>query len=119
MLPDDGKDTGLSGGTEQPTSSPSDKSPQQLSPDVSALVNEVTELKKELRGLQKGADKRFERQDQSIKRILELKEQGLDERGIERELLLDSLIAGQRQDAPPQTPVGNERQGQAPDVESA
>src|SRR5512138_315937 len=114
---DDGKDTGLSGGSEQPTSTPSDTSPQQLSPDVSALVKEVTELRKELRGLQKGSDKRFERQDENIKRILELKEQGLTQPQIERELWIDQQMKGQ--DTPPQAPGGTEGARQAPNVESA
>jgi hypothetical protein len=119
MLPDDGNQQQPAGGTESPASSPSGGQGQQLSPDVDALMKRLDDQDKLIRGLQKGIDKRFERQDGNIKRILELKEQGLDERGIERELLLDSLIAGQRQDAPPPTPEGNERQGQAADVESA
>jgi hypothetical protein len=117
-LIDDGNQEQPTGGTESPTSSPSgSQQGQHLSPDVSALVKEVTELKKELRGIQKGTDKRFERQDSNIKRILELKEQGLNESQIQRELVLDRLIG--TQDAPPAEPVGNEAGRQAPDVESA
>ena len=120
MLPnDDGKDTTSTGGAEQPTSPPSETSPQQLS-SVDALVKTVEELRKELRGVQKGTDKRFEKFGGDIKRILELKEQGLDENGIKRELFLDNLIAGQGQDTPPPPPAGSgSGAGQAPDVESA
>lgn len=117
MLPnDDGNQEQPTGGTESPTSSPSGGQGQQLS-DVSALVKSVEELRKELRGIQKGTDKRFERQDSNIKRILELKEQGLSESQIQRELVLDRLIGGQ--DTPPAEPVGNENSKQAADVESA
>jgi hypothetical protein len=118
-LIDDGNQEQPTGGTESPTSSPSGSQQGQQLSDVSALVKTVEELRKELRGIQKGTDKRFEKFGGDIKRVLELKEQGLDENGIKRELFLDSLIAGQGQDAPPPTPVGNESQRQAPDVESA
>jgi hypothetical protein len=119
-LIDDGNQEQPTGGTESPTSSPSgSQQGQHLSPDVSALVKTVEELRKELRGIQKGTDKRFEKFGGDIKRVLELKEQGLDENGIKRELFLDSLIAGQGQDTPPSTPGGTESQRQAPDVESA
>jgi hypothetical protein len=114
---DDGNPVLPTGGAEQPTSQPSGGQGQQLS-DVSALVKQVQELQKEIRGLQKGTDKRLERQDSNIKRILELKEQGLSETQIQRELWIDSQIQGQ--DAPPPTPVGNGKEtGQAPDVSSA
>jgi hypothetical protein len=118
-LIDDGNLGQPAGGTEPPTSSPSGGQSQQLS-NVDALVKQVESLQKEIRGLQKGTDKRFEKFGGDIKRILELKEQGLDENGIKRELFLDSLINGQQQDTPPTSPVGNEvKAGQAPDVESA
>ncbi len=118
MLPnDDGNQEQPTGGTESPASSPSGGQQGQQLSDVSALVSEVKELRKELRGIQKGTDKRFERQDGNIKRILELKEQGLSEPQIKRELYLDSLMQGQ--DAPPAEPVGNGNGRQAPDVESA
>jgi hypothetical protein len=116
-LIDDGNQEQPTGGQEQPTSTPSGGQGQQLSPDVSVLMNEVKELKKELRGIQKGTDKRFERQDDNIKRILELKEQGLSEPQIKRELYIDSLMQGQS--ASPAEPVGNENSRQTPDVESA
>jgi hypothetical protein len=81
------------------------------------LVKQVEDLKKEIRGLQKGTDKRFERQDSDIKRILELKEQGLSESQIQRELWIDRQMQGQ--DAPPPSPTGTRDQGQTPSVESA
>jgi hypothetical protein len=118
-LIDDGNQEQPTGGTESPTSSPSGSQQGQQLSDVSALVKTVEELRKELRGIQKGTDKRFEKFGGDIKRVLELKEQGLDENGIKRELFLDSLIAGQGQDAPPPTPGGTESARQAPDVESA
>jgi hypothetical protein len=118
MLPnDDGNQQQPTGGQEQPTSAPSGGQQGQQLSDVSALVKQIGDLEKQIRGLQKGTDKRFERQDSDIKRILELKEQGLSEPQIQRELLLDQLISSQV--APPATPVGNVSQGQAPDIESA
>jgi hypothetical protein len=119
MLPnDDGNQEQPAGGAESPASPPSGgQQGQHLSPDVGALMSEVKELRKELRGIQKGTDKRFERQDDNIKRILELKEQGLSEPQIKRELYIDSLMQGQS--ASPAEPVGNENSRQAPDVESA
>ena len=114
---DDGNQEQPTGGTESPTSSPSGGQGQQLSPDVSALVKQVDDLKKEIRGLQKGTDKRFEKFDGNIKRILELKEQGLTEPQIQRELWIDQQMQGQNPHPP--EPVGNENSRQAPDVESA
>lgn len=115
-LIDDGNQQQTPGGTESPTSSPSVSNGQRLS-NVDALVKRVEELEKANRGLQKGIDKRFERQDSNIKRILELKEQGLNESQIARELWIDQQIQGQ--EAPPQPPVGNERARQATDTGSA
>jgi hypothetical protein len=118
MTPNDDGNLELpTGGTEPPTSQPSSGQGQQLS-DVGALVKQVEALQKEIRGLQKGTDKRLERQESNIKRILELKEQGLSETQIQRELWIDSQI--QVQEAPPPPPVGNGKDvGQAPSVESA
>lgn len=114
---DDGNLEQPTGGQEQPTSAPSGGQGQQLS-GVDALVKRIEELEKSNRGLQKGIDKRFERQESSIKRILELKEQGLTESQIERELWIDQQIKGQ--DAPPPPPAGSGTEGgQAPNVESA
>lgn len=114
---DDGNLEQPTGGQEQPTSAPSGSDGQQLS-GVDALVKELNDLRKEVRGLQKGTDKRFERQDSNIKRILELREAGMNESQIERELWIDQQIKGN--DAPPPSPVGNRDEGgQAPSVESA
>jgi hypothetical protein len=116
-LIDDGNQEQPTGGQEQPTSAPSGGQQGQQLSNVDALVKTVEELRKEIRGIQKGTDKRFERQDDNIKRILELKEQGLSEPQIKRELYIDSLMQGQ--DTPPQAPGGTESARQAPDVESA
>lgn len=118
LLPDEGNQEQPTGGAESPASSPSGSQQGQPLPDVSALVKQVDELGKLVKGIQKGTDKRFETIGGDIKRILELKEQGLNEDQIKRELWIDKQIQGQ--DVPLQTaPVGNESGGQAPDVESA
>jgi hypothetical protein len=114
---DDGNLEQPTGGQEQPTSAPSGGQGQQLS-DVGTLVKQIEELGKQVRGLQKGTDKRFERQESNIKRILELREAGMNETQIERELWIDQQIKGH--EAPPPSPVGNGNEGgQAPNVESA
>jgi hypothetical protein len=64
------------------------------------MMSELEGLKKSVKGLQKGTDKQIGQLSNDIKRILELKEQGFDERGIQRELFLDSLM-GQNTSAVP------------------
>jgi hypothetical protein len=114
---DDGNLEQPTGGQEQPTSAPSGGQGQQLS-NVDALVKQIEELGKQVRGLQKGTDKRFERQESNIKRILELREAGMNESQIERELWIDQQIKGH--DAPPPSPAGSGTEGgQAPSIESA
>lgn len=96
------------GGQEQPTSAPSGAPAGQPLPDyVTALQNQVSELSGVIKGLQKGTDKRFGQMDTNIKRILELKDQGLNETQIQRELWIDSQMTPQSQSAPVQPSVGN------------
>jgi hypothetical protein len=116
LLPDEGNQEQPTGGQESPTSAPSGSQQGQPLPDVGALVRQVEELGKQVKGIQKGTDKRFEQIGGNIKRILELKEQGLNESQIQRELWIDSQMQGQN--LTPEAPVGNAGGRQAPDVES-
>jgi len=72
-----------SGGTSQPL------------PDVQALQTELRELRKLMTGVQKGSDKQIGQIRNDVKRILELKDSGLSEAQINRELQLDALLNGQ------------------------
>jgi hypothetical protein len=85
-----------SGGAEPSTSQTSGSPSQPLPEYVKTLMDRLDEQDKFIKGLQKGTDKRFERQEGNIKRILELKDRGLDEAQIERELFIDQLYQGQK-----------------------
>lgn len=116
LLPDEGNQEQPTGGAESPASQTSGGQGQPL-PDVSALARRLDEQDKLIRGLQKGTDKQIAQVNSNVKRILELKEQGLNEEQIKRELWIDQQMQGQTPH--PQAPVGNESARQAPDVESA
>jgi hypothetical protein len=120
MLPNsqtEGNPGSATGAAEQPTSPTSAGQSQPLPEYVTALQSQVAELTTQLRGIQKGTDKQIGQVRGDIKRILELKEKGLDETGIQRELFLDQLMTGQN--APVQQPIGNGQQPNAViDVES-
>ena len=117
LLPDEGNQEQPTGGAESPTSPTSGSQQGQPLPDVSALVKRIDEQEKLIKGLQKGTDKQIAQVNSNIKRILELKEQGLNETQIQRELFVDQLMQGQAP-SPQTAPVGNESGRQAPDVES-
>lgn len=100
MLPNtqtEGNPQQPTGGTEQPASQPSGQESQPLPDYVVALQNQVASLQAEIKGQQKGTDKRFGQMQGDIKRILELKDQGLNETQIQRELWIDSQIAQPRE----------------------
>jgi hypothetical protein len=100
--PVEGNQEQPTGGTEQSTPSPSGSNGQPL-PDVSAIITRLDEQEKLLRGFQKGTDKQIGQVKSEIKRILELREEGLNESQIERELWIDRQIESQteqRQPAP-------------------
>lgn len=105
------------GAAEQPTSPASGAQASSLPDYVTALQSQVSELQGVVKGLQKGTDKRFGQMDTNIKRILELKDQGLNETQIQRELWIDSQMTPQQQNAPVQQPVGNVQTNQGIDVE--
>lgn len=108
------------GAAEQPTSPASGAPEGQPLPDyVTALQGQVAELASLVKGVQKGTDKQIGQVRGDIKRILELKDKGLDETGIQRELFLDSLMTGQTQSAPAQAPAGSgQPQGAGLDVDA-
>lgn len=97
MLPNNSTEAApqaLAGGTEQPTPQPSGAQGEPLPEYVTALQNQVAELTKAFRTTQGSADAQFGQLRGDIKRILELKEQGLNESQIQRELFVDSLMTG-------------------------
>jgi hypothetical protein len=64
------------------------------------LQSQIAELTKVVRGVQSGADKQIGQVRSDVKRILELKEQGLSESQIHRELWIDQQMSGQSAPAP-------------------
>lgn len=72
---------------------------------VVALKDQIASLQAEIRGQQKGTDKRFGQMQGDIKRILELKDQGLDESQIQRELWIDRQMNPPVEQNPPVTPT--------------
>jgi hypothetical protein len=85
-----------SGGAEPSTSQTSDSSSQPLPAYVKTIIERLDKQDVFLRGLQKGTDKQIGQVKSDIKRVLELKDRGLDETQIERELFIDSLYQGQK-----------------------
>lgn len=120
MLPNtstEGNSQQPTGGTEQPTSSPSGNENQPFLDLVKGLETRITEQDAQIKGLQKGTDKRFGQMDTNIKRILELKDQGLNETQIQRELFLDQMIQGKSAPEPAQPQGNGQTQGPALDVD--
>lgn len=119
MLPNtpvEGNQQQPTGGSESPTSTPSGSQQGQPLPDyVRALVEKQEQLEQQVKSFQKGNDKRIGQFGNDIKRILELKEQGLNETQIQRELFVDNLMQGQN--TPPTQPAGSGSGGQALDIE--
>jgi hypothetical protein len=114
----EGNSAPATGAAEQPTS-PTSAAPSQPLPDyVTALQSQVENLAKIVNGVQKGTDKRFGQLDTNIKRILELKDQGLNESQIQRELWIDQQMTGQPQSAPVQQPAGSGPTNTGIDVEA-
>lgn|SRR3990167_7947666 len=83
-------------GEVEETSPASDGTSQPLPEYVTAILTKLGEQDKLIRGLQKGTDKQIgqlkSEYKSEIKRILELKEKGLDEDQIQRELWIDSQM---------------------------
>jgi hypothetical protein len=98
--PDEGNQTQPAGGAEQPTSQTSGGEGQPLPEYVRALENRLIENEKLIKGFQKGTDKQIGQIRGDVKRILELKEQGLSEAQIRRELEIDALLGGSRSAVP-------------------
>jgi len=123
MLPNnqpEGKPQEPTGAVEQPTS-PTSGTPAQPLPDyVTALQSQIAELTGLVKGVQKGTDKQIGQVRTDVKRILELKESGMSELQIQRELQLDALLSGQpTQNAPVQQPTGSgQPQNAGVDVEA-
>ena len=78
-----------------PTPAASPEQGQLSKEDIQALVQRLDAAEKQLKGLQKGTDKQIGQVRDDVKRILELKEKGLDETQINRELLIDQILTGQ------------------------
>lgn len=107
--PNDGN-LNSAGEQEQSTSAASQSASQLSQDDIKALVHRLDETEKQLKGLQKGTDKQIANVRDDVKRILELKESGLNDKQIERELMIDQLLGRSASPAPvaptPQ-PAGN------------
>lgn len=119
MLPTnqtEGNPQGGTGAAEQPTSPASTPGSQPLPDYVLAMQKQIEDVTKLVNGIQKGTDKQIGQVRGDIKRILELKEQGLTEPQIQRELWIDQQMNGQN--APVQQPVGNEPKNAGIDAES-
>lgn len=114
---DEGNQTQPTGDAEQPTSPTSGGAGQPLPDTLKLVLDRLEKTEKLVQGLQKGTDKQISSVRNDVKRILELKEQGLNEPQIQRELYIDSLMTGQS--AAPAEPVGKqEPSGPDPDVEN-
>ena len=85
--PNEGNQT--TAGATQPPVAPSSPVAGQLSPDEIKALRELPTL---VKGLQKGTDKQIGQVRADIKRILELKESGMNEQQIQRELALDAIL---------------------------
>ena len=101
---------GIEGATQLPVAPPS-TIPDQLSRDEIEALRGLPGL---IKGLQKGTDKQIGQVRADVKRILELKESGLNEAQIQRELAVDALL---EQGTPTKTVVGND--GKVPSLDAA
>src|SRR5688572_1280607 len=117
MQTDEGNLQQPTGEVESPISPASGNESQPLPEYVTALATRLNEQDKLIKSLQKGTDKQIGQVRSDVKRILELKEQGLNEDQIKRELWIDSQISGG--DAPSETPVGKQEQRPSIDIESS
>lgn len=108
------------GGQQSPTGATSGDGSQLSTEYVKRLESQVAELTTMVKGIQKGTDKQIGQVRSDVKRILELKEQGLNESQIQRELFLDGLMNQnpESQNAPVPTPAGSGTPNTSLDVES-
>ena len=83
------------GGAQPPVTPPSGTEAQPLPEYVTALQAQLADVQNKLHGLQKGTDKQIGQMRADVKRILELKESGMNEAQIQRELQLDAILQGQ------------------------
>lgn len=83
------------GGAQPPVTPPSGTEGQPLPEYVTALQAQLADVQNKLHGLQKGTDKQIGQVRDSVKRILELKDSGMTEAQIQRELALDAILQGQ------------------------
>ena len=100
VIPNDGNST--PDGDANANSQPSQSESQPLPEYVKTIRSRLDAQDKLIKGTQKGADKQIGQVRDDLKRILELKEQGLDEAEIKRELWIDSQMQGTN---PPAEPV--------------
>lgn len=115
--PNEGNPTQPAGGTESPTSSPSGSASQPLPEYVKTLQSQIEQINTNIKGLQKGTDKQIGQVRDNLKRILELKDQGLNEEQIKRELWIDQQI-NQPETAQVQPPAGSGQVNTGLDVEA-
>jgi hypothetical protein len=113
-LPLDGNQT-ATGATEPPASPPSQSQGQLSQEQIKAILDNQARLEQQIKGIQKGTDKQIGQVRSDVKRILELRERGLDETQIQRELFVDSLI---EQGAQPKPVAGNDGAGQSLDADA-
>lgn len=104
------------GAVEQPTSPTSPTGSQPLPDYVVALQSQIADVTNLVKGIQKGTDKQIGQVRTDVKRILELKEQGLNESQINRELWIDQQM--NTQNAPVQPPAGSEQKNTSLDVDT-
>lgn len=113
--PNEGNSPEPTGGTQPPVAPPSGSESQPLPDYVKALQFQLADLTTKYNGLQKGTDKQIGQVRGDIKRILELKDQGLNETQIKRELWLDQQL--EKQDAPVPQVSGTNSQNTGFDIE--
>jgi hypothetical protein len=114
----EGNQTPATGAQETSQSSAASAGAAQPLPDyVTALQGQIAELSTLVKGVQKGTDKQIGQVRGDIKRILELKDSGMSEAQIQRELQLDALL-GQSQNAPAQQSAGSGQTSTGLDVDS-
>ena len=104
------------GAAEQPTSPASPAGSQPLPDYVTAVQSQIANVETLVKGIQKGTDKQIGQVRTDVKRILELKEQGLNESQINRELWIDQQMNSQN--APVQQPAGSGTANTSLDVDS-
>ena len=97
--PDEGNPTPAAGAADPSTSQTSAGNGQPLPELVATIMSRLDEQDKFMRGLQKGTDKQIGQVRSDVKRILELKDKGLTEEQIQRELSIDELLGQNKRNA--------------------